>query len=256
MRWVIILFCLVIVSRQNVFGETDNLRDPRFVGIPSMNRMMKTNNAAQKEQEAKSRAASLVVKEKTVIEMTGLENELIRQILMQDLVVDGEGVKSNAAKQGYSFVKGLTADLSMIIGSASRSEKERQNYNDRWSEKLHPEKANIANLVISFFIRNNQQARLSVKSSKPDGFLVDYENTFESFFGKNGGGGWTGFYAAHPHCHGVAAFSIPVYDAETKLVLVYRSITRGSLFGSGWIFLYSYADGILTLLRKEQIWQS
>ena len=255
MKLLIFLLLSSFFFFQNGLAETENLRDSRSIGIPSLNRMIQSKEFAKKEQESKKQLSALQEEKQQIVSMTSLENELIVQIFKQAPNIDSEGNLNKDNKQRYYVVEPLTSNLSIFLGSSDK-EKGIIRYKNIWTERLHPEQVDISHLVDSFFSRNKMQARLGIKSSKSDGFLVDYENSKNDIFEKKDGGGWKGFYSAHPNSYGISTISIPAYDDKMKLVLVYRSLSGGSLYGSGWIFLYSYADGQIKLLRKRELWRS
>ncbi|MFH0785115.1 MAG: hypothetical protein V2B20_24600 [Pseudomonadota bacterium] len=224
---------MVVFFMQNaIAAETDTLRNQRLPGIPSMNKIIEANKAVKKEQQKKLDTEASA--KKIIVELTDLENDLIMRIHKQDPVVD------NGKNVGYLCVKALTASVLQMIGSSK--EESKNHYKDRWGKDLHPEKVDISNLVDKFFTRNEDQGRIAVKPSKSDGFQVGTENC-----GKG-----------DRNCRGSSMVSIPVYDGETGLVLVYRSIVYGPLAASGWIFLYRYdrLSGRLTLIVKQNIWIS
>lgn len=105
-------------------------------------------------------------------------------------------------------------------------------------------------------IRKNKEAvRLSLKSSPEDGYLIDYDGRFAKYFDQEGGG-WEKWYEDNPQAHGSTRVSLPVYDQDTRLVLIYVVTARHWLSGSGYLILYKYEDGKLKELNRVRTLQA
>jgi hypothetical protein len=106
----------------------------------------------------------------------------------------------------------------------------------------------VAKLVDRLFERNKKAVRLSIKSSPKDGYVMD--NYFRD------GGSWETWPRDHPRAHGFTTVSLPVYDQEAGLVLVYEGTQTAGLSGGGWVVLYKYEKGELKELSRARLWVS
>jgi hypothetical protein len=122
------------------------------------------------------------------------------------------------------------------------------------TEHLNTTGLEVAELVDLLFERNRNAARLSIKSSPEDGYIID-DGKYEKYFEKDGGG-WDRWYKENPKTHGSTTVSLPVYDEKSGLVLVYRGTQTQWLAGSGWVILYRYEKGTLKELNKVMMWIS
>jgi hypothetical protein len=113
----------------------------------------------------------------------------------------------------------------------------------------------LSKLLDHFFERNALSVRLSIKSSPENGYFVDYDRMYEKYFEKNGGG-WEQWYQEHPNAHGWTTVSLPAYDPESKIVLLYMGTQSHWLMGSGYIFVFKYDQGILKELKRLMLWIS
>jgi len=107
----------------------------------------------------------------------------------------------------------------------------------------------VTKLVDQLFERNKKVVRLTLKSSPKDGYLIDYDGKYEKYFKKDGGG-WDKWYKENPKAYGNTTVSLPVYDRQTGLVLVYKGTQAHWLAGSGFVILYRYEKGSLKELNK------
>lgn len=112
-----------------------------------------------------------------------------------------------------------------------------------------------ARLIDRLFERNKQALRLSIKSSSNDGYIVDYDNIYKTYFHTNGVG-WDKWYKENPKAHGSTTVSLPVYDEKSGLVLVYKGTQTHWRAGAGWVILYNFEKGKLKELKKVMMWVS
>lgn len=101
--------------------------------------------------------------------------------------------------------------------------------------------------------KNKNQAYITLESSPEDGYLIDYERKFEKYFEKDGGG-WKAWYRDNPFAHGYVRVSLPAFDAETGLVLVYIETQRHELAGFGYLVACRLANGHLAEIGRYLLW--
>jgi hypothetical protein len=133
--------------------------------------------------------------------------------------------------------------------------KEIQQTKDYILNNIEIEGYNLSKLLDLFFERNAIPARLSIKSSLENGYLVDYDRLYDHYFDKNGGG-WEQWYREHPKAHGLTTVSLPAYDPENKIVVLYMDNQSHWLMGAGYIIIYRYDLGILKELKRLMLWIS
>ena len=122
-------------------------------------------------------------------------------------------------------------------------------------DNIEVEGYDLNKLLDRFLERNALSVLLSIKSSPENGYLVDYDRMYEKYFEKNGGG-WEQWYKEHPQAHGWTTVSLPAYDPESKIVLLYIGTQSHWLMGSGYIFVFKYDQGTLKELRRLMLWIS
>jgi hypothetical protein len=76
-------------------------------------------------------------------------------------------------------------------------------------------------LVEKFFEKNKKSSRLSLKSDRSKGYVIDYDGRFRRYFEKDGGG-WEPWYKENPNAHGMTSVSLPVFDENSGIVMVYK----------------------------------
>lgn len=122
-------------------------------------------------------------------------------------------------------------------------------------KELRTTNVDVVALVDKFFERNKKAIHLSLKSSPQDGYIIDSDGKFETYFRKNGGG-WEKWRTENPKARNSTRVSLPVYDAKSGFVLLYMSIVADSLMGSGQVVLYKLEKGELKFLKRVQLWVS
>jgi hypothetical protein len=122
-------------------------------------------------------------------------------------------------------------------------------------DKIKIEGYDIGKLVDLLFERNKISVRLSLKSSPEDGYVIDYDGKYAKYF-QEGGGGWEKWYKENPKAHGWTSVSLPAYDANSNVFLVYVGTQLHWLSGAGWIIAFKYEDGKLKELGHVMLWIS
>jgi hypothetical protein len=103
--------------------------------------------------------------------------------------------------------------------------------------------------------KNRKPIRLTLKSSPENGYLMDYDGKFESYF-KSDGGGWEKWHKENPMAKGWTRVSLPAYDEKAGIVLVYLGTQYDWLAGSGDLIAYQYLDGKLREFGRVMLWIS
>ncbi len=124
------------------------------------------------------------------------------------------------------------------------------------AEELKIPDCNIDELVHHLYERNKSRTRLTLESNPELGYLVDTNSTYTQYFPLSAGGGWDKWYEDHPQSHGIATVSLPVYDPECQIVLVYRGIQEHWLSGEGWVFALRIEDSTLITVDSVMLWIS
>lgn len=123
------------------------------------------------------------------------------------------------------------------------------------NDKLGIEGYDIGPLVNKLIEKNKKPSHLSLKSSPEKGYIVDHNGKFEKYFDQNGGG-WQKWHKDNPAAHGWTRVSMPAYDEQAGIVLVYIGTQSDRLAGAGYIVAYSYKDGKLKELGRVLLWVS
>ena len=110
-------------------------------------------------------------------------------------------------------------------------------------------------LVEKFFEKNKKSSRLSLKSDLSKGYVIDYDGKFRRYLEKDGGG-WERWHKENPNAHGMTSVSLPVFDENSGIVLVYRGGQSNWRGGGGSLIAYKYKDGKLEFIKSHRIWIS
>ena len=110
-------------------------------------------------------------------------------------------------------------------------------------------------LVETFAKVNKDPVSLDLKSDPQNGYFVDYDQIFDRYFEK-GGGGWIRLRISHPFIAGSTRISIPAYDPDTGYILVEVGTTSDYLAGMGGIYAYKYENGKLIYIGYVMTWIS
>ena len=114
----------------------------------------------------------------------------------------------------------------------------------------------LTKLVNTFIQKNAQVVPLTLESEPEKGYLIDYDGKFKKYFEGNQSGGWGQWYKENPRAHCSTQVSLPTYNEEHKLMLVYLGQQCDWLMGSGHIVLLKYEDNKLQELRSVMLWVS
>ncbi|HEY97464.1 MAG TPA: hypothetical protein G4O16_04710, partial [Dehalococcoidia bacterium] len=111
-------------------------------------------------------------------------------------------------------------------------------------ESFREQGVEVGKLFEVLLQRNQAPERMQIPSSLEDGYLIDYDGYFISYF-KNDPemNGWQRLRDENPCAHAFVTISVPAYDPETGIILVYIGWQGDWLFGSGDIYAFEY-DGI------------
>jgi len=121
--------------------------------------------------------------------------------------------------------------------------------NQRIDEKLDE-------LFRRFTLENSPPKRLTLRSSPQNGYYIDYDGKFSRYFEDDIVWGWHRMRLCRPSVDSFMDVSLPVYDVDTGLVLMYVGSVGGPMEGAGWLCLFKYIDGKLENIFIEQIWIS
>jgi len=113
--------------------------------------------------------------------------------------------------------------------------------------------ADVKSLLKRLLKRNKYSSRLTLMSSKDNGYVVDYNADFFPFFQGNEGD-WKRMYALYPKVVGVKQVSLPAYEKGHDIVLIYVCRRTMPASGSGYIYVYRDNGTSLTPLGSVQTW--
>ena len=128
--------------------------------------------------------------------------------------------------------------------------------NDGVVSSLGIEDENVISLIDRFLEINQDPGKLTIPSSPEDGYYIDYDGRFSRYFQGGASGGWTRWRLTRPNAGPSVDLLLPAYDAESGLILMYIGMQGAPLSGSGYIFLFQYADGEFKGLGSVMIWIS
>ncbi len=112
---------------------------------------------------------------------------------------------------------------------------------------------NFADFVDRFLLKNITLGLLTIESSPQDGYYIDYDSKFARYFKSGEEAGWRRMSFCRPSV-GMADVSLPIYDAETGLIIIYLGTRDAPLVGSGYIFLLQMQDGELQIISNVLVW--
>jgi hypothetical protein len=110
-------------------------------------------------------------------------------------------------------------------------------------------------LVQRLLEKNTHPARLTLVSSRDDGYVVDYDGDHDRYF-RDGGGGWEKWHEDNPAANGRTVVSLPLYDQETGYVLICMSTRSHWVAGSGYLRVYKLVDGRPKMVGQIMLWIS
>ncbi len=94
----------------------------------------------------------------------------------------------------------------------------------------------LSRLIEHFLVINDNPSPLTLKSSPQDGYYIDYDGKYSRYFDNDSGLGWLRMHLCRPMTK-MTYISLPAYDPETGLVLMYIDTTSGEFTSVGHIYL-------------------
>ncbi len=171
------------------------------------------------------------------------DNLLLAKVL--DKVFGGRG--------GFTVVSPKTFFLSDM--GPFRDVTEQTEAKERMKRHFNNEGYDIGPLVDLLFERNMSSVRLSLKSCPHNGYFIDYKRKYAKYFKRNGGG-WERLSKENPKARGQTRISLPAYDPDLHILLVYYGTQADWLAGAGYVVAYRYENGQLNELGRLTIWIS
>jgi hypothetical protein len=154
---------------------------------------------------------------------------------------------------GFTVVSPKTYFLSHM--APFRDGIEQAKAKEKMKEHFKNEGYNIDPLVDLLFERNIRSVRLSLKSSPQNGYFIDYHGEYARYFeGKEGEGGK--LYKKHSKARGQTRISLPAYDPDLHILLLYYGTHADVLAGAGYVVAYRYENAQLNELGRMLIWIS
>ena len=110
-------------------------------------------------------------------------------------------------------------------------------------------------LVDALYEVNQKSIRLTLPSDEAKGYVIDEDGKYARYFVGNGVS-WDKFYDENPKVRGRIWVSLPVYDREKGILLVYVSTeeARGRAY-AGIVIAYQYREGVLKGIYRESLWE-
>lgn len=168
---------------------------------------------------------------------------LLSQILGHPIALDTRG--------GFTVVSPMTT-LAALSRESPEDLERTQNFVRR---KFKVQDKQIDRLLDALIQKNEEPVRLELTSSPEDGYVIDFDGKFTSYF-EDGLGAWERWYEENPKADGLTQVSLPAVDPRTGLVLVYMGTQYHWTSGAGYLILYRYADGKLQELERVMLWIS
>ena len=112
---------------------------------------------------------------------------------------------------------------------------------------------NFVDFIDRFIFKNTDLGLLTLESSPQDGYYIDYDSKFARYFESGVEAGWRRMDFCRPSV-GMADVSLPLYDAETGLIIIYLGTQDAPLIGGGYIFLLQMQEGELRVISSVLVW--
>jgi hypothetical protein len=161
--------------------------------------------------------------------------------------------KAFGGGSGFTVVSPKTFFLSQM--APFRDGIEQTKAKEKMKEHFKNEGYNIDPLVDLLFERNMRSVRLSLKSCPQNGYFIDYRGKYAKYFeGKEGEG--DKLYKEHSKARGQTRISLPAYDPDLHILLVYYGTHADLLAGAGYVVAYRYENAQLNELGRITIWIS
>lgn len=113
----------------------------------------------------------------------------------------------------------------------------------------------ISDLLDYLFEVNKISFDINIESNKKKGYIIDHDNKYNAYFEK-GGGGWDRLYEENPNVLGITYVSVPVFDRQNGIALVFKATQKHGKAGVGSIIVYEFKNEKLTKIDSLIIWKS
>jgi hypothetical protein len=160
-----------------------------------------------------------------------------------------------ASSRGGDGTYTVVEPETQIRHSGLRSRGEIEKFQRFISDGLKVEGVDIGPLVTRFLERNRKPAKLTLESAPEKGYLVDRDGKFTAYF-RDEGGGWEKWYKENPKARGMTSVSLPAYDKELGIVLIYKGTQVHWLNGAGYVIAYRFDGKTLKELGRVMLWVS
>lgn len=107
-------------------------------------------------------------------------------------------------------------------------------------------------LVDKLISRNRRPVPLPLTPDKKDRYIVD-DGTYAHYLEEEGGG-WDKLYADHPKVRNITEVSLPAYDPDSGMALVYLGKNWGPREGGGGLILFRYAATRMVVISSISLW--
>ncbi len=140
-------------------------------------------------------------------------------------------------------------------GYVNERTKAHEKMKEQMKEHFSKEGYSIGPLVDLLFERNRRPVKLSLKSCPQNGYFIDYHEKYDKYF-KGNGGGWKKLRKENPKARGQTQISLPAYDPDLHILLIYYGTVADRLAGEGCVVAYRYENDQLNELSRIVIWIS
>jgi hypothetical protein len=206
------------------------------------------------------------------------ENRILTKWLSENMSIDKYYVVIAPDNDDYGYFKDKTPQEFNGYKSRLIDEYKKSNKSDNATLQ------NLSGLFDKFIELNRQPWSVSIKSSLRDGYYINYEDTFNKYLPGGFPVSRISYRKIHydfklflwdrPRLDGFDIFgwedwrlygrdfrarvdiSLPVYDKDTGLFMIYMGWNSGGLMGTGDIFLFKYDNNNLNLISKAELWVS
>jgi internalin A len=195
-----------------------------------------------------------------------IDDESVNELLK--LQQDGTTVYYYAIEECYKLIPLLFTDEEndgryYLVNPIMELETQSISATGDWSDSIQyldqqfkAQGLDVSLLLEALIERNQAPVNLDILSAKEDGYVIDYDGIFESYFINGPMDGWKKIREDLPDFRCYVSISIPVYDKERSIFLVYLGWMAGGLTGSGDIYAFSYDKGKLINIASAQLWIS
>jgi len=107
-------------------------------------------------------------------------------------------------------------------------------------------------LVDKLIARNRQPVPLPLEPDKKARYVLD-DGSYAKYLAEQGGG-WEKLYADHPKVRNITEVSLPAYDPDSGMALVYLGKNWGPREGGGGLILFRYAATRMVVVSTISLW--